>query len=68
MTEQTTATIPVNPIDEPDFPIGGPSPEATIVVEGDNKKSVAQLSSDFFLPIGYRIHGTNGPDILFGTP
>ncbi|MGB6299489.1 MAG: calcium-binding protein [Rivularia sp. (in: cyanobacteria)] len=76
MDEQKIIAIPVNPIDEPirepipietDFPIGGPSPEATIRVEGDTTQRVAELSTDILLPIGNPIVGTNGPDILLGT-
>ncbi len=61
-TNKITA-IPV----EPDFPIGGPTPEATIKVEGDTSARKSQLTTDALLPFGNRIVGTNGPDILFGT-
>ncbi|MGB3652098.1 MAG: calcium-binding protein [Rivularia sp. (in: cyanobacteria)] len=73
---QKIAELPVAPIEEPirqpipvepDFPIGGPTPEATIRVEGDNTSN-ARLSTDSILPIQNRIEGTDNPDILFSTP
>lgn len=72
MPEQTITKIPVEPIEkpipvEPDFPIGGPTPEATIIV-GDGTKGEARLSADSILPAPNRIVGTEGPDILFSTP
>ncbi len=76
MAEQEITTIPVNPIDEPvkqpipvesDFPIGGPTPEATIIV-GDGIEAEAQLSADSILPAPNRIEGTDRPEILFSTP
>ncbi|WP_414622378.1 hypothetical protein [Calothrix sp. CCY 0018] len=72
MAEQTITKIPVEPIEkpipvEPDFPIGGPTPEATIIV-GDGTKRDTQLSTDSILPAPNRIVGTEDPDILFGTP
>lgn len=51
---------------EPDFPIGGPVPEATIQVEGDTSGS--NLRSFSIESFRNRIEGTDGPDILFGTP
>lgn len=64
MAEQNQP-IPV----EPDFPIGGPTPEGTIVVEGDTKASAPQkLNSSSLLPVLNRIEGTDNPDILFSTP
>ncbi len=72
MAEQTITKIPVEPIEkpipvEPDFPIGGPTPEATIIV-GDGTKAEARLSADSILPAPNRIVGTEGPDILNSTP
>ena len=72
MAEQTITKIPVEPIEkpipvEPDFPIGGPTPEATIIV-GDGTKAEARLSADSILPVQNRIEGTESPDILFSTP
>ncbi|MGB3756728.1 MAG: calcium-binding protein [Rivularia sp. (in: cyanobacteria)] len=76
MAEQEIIAIPVNPIDEPikqpipvepDFPIGGPTPEATIIV-GDGIKGEAQLSADSILPAPNRIEGTDRPEILYSTP
>jgi hypothetical protein len=76
MDEQKIIAIPVNPIDEPirepipietDFPIGGPSPEATIIV-GDGTEEEAQFRVDSILPVQNRIEGSDNPDILFSTP
>ncbi len=71
-TNQITE-IAINPIDwpipvEPDFPIGGPTPEVTIKVEGDTKAGVAELSTDVLLPASNPIEGTDRADILFSTP
>ncbi len=76
MTEQEMTQIPVNPIDEPiekipvepDFPIGGPTPEATIRVGDGIKAGESQLSTDSILPAPNRIEGDDTPEILFGTP
>lgn len=76
MAEQATIKLPVEPIDqpirvpfpvEPDFPIGGSSPEATIIV-GDGIKGEAQLSADSIGPLQKLIVGSDNPDILFSTP
>lgn len=63
MAEQNQP-IPV----ETDFPIGGPTPEGTIVVEGDTKASEAQLSTSSLRAAQNRIEGTDNPDILSSTP
>lgn len=76
MDEQEIIAIPVNPIDEPidkipvepDFPIGGPSPEATIIVGDGVKSSEAQLSTNSIPPAPNRIEGNDFPEILFTTP
>ena len=62
--EPISKPIPV----EPDFPIGGPTPEATIIVGGGKKASEARLSADSILPVQNRIEGSESPDILFSTP
>ncbi len=76
MAEAQNAEIPVISINEPirqpipvepDFPIGGSTPEATIIVEGDNTSN-ARLSIDSILPAPNRIEGTDNPEILFSTP
>lgn len=77
MAEQEMTTIPVNRIDEPikqpipvesDFPIGGPSPEATIIVGDGIQAGESQLSTDSILPAPNRIEGTDRPEILYSTP
>ncbi|MDY6897773.1 MAG: hypothetical protein SWZ49_06790 [Cyanobacteriota bacterium] len=72
MADEKITIQPVNPIDkpipvEPDFPIGGPTPEATIKVEGSPQKGNG-LSTDSILPARNRIEGTDSPEILFSTP
>lgn len=68
MAEQKNTELLANPQEklipvEIDFPIGGPTPEATIRVEGDTK-----LDKDSILTIVNPIEGTENPDILFSTP
>lgn len=76
MAEQT-AKMPITLIDEPinepipvepDFPTGGPSPEATIIVGDGDTKGEAQLSAESISSPPNRIEGNNNPEILFGTP
>ncbi|MEM6399092.1 MAG: calcium-binding protein [Cyanobacteria bacterium P01_D01_bin.116] len=71
MDEQKNTEITVNPTDKPipvetDFLIGGPTPEATIKVEGDTATS--KLSTDGIIPAPNRIVGSENPDILNTTP
>ncbi|AFY57974.1 putative calcium-binding protein [Rivularia sp. PCC 7116] len=73
MEDQKLTKIPVTPIDgpipvEPDFPIGGPTPEATIQIEGSPKKAQARTSAESIIPAANRIEGTDNPEILFTTP
>ena len=72
MAEQKSIEITDNPTDKPipietDFPIGGPTPEATIRVEGDTATS-GKIRTDELLPVQKRIVGSENPDILYSTP
>ena len=72
MAEQKSIEITDNPTDKPipietDFPIGGPTPEATIRVEGDTATS-GKIRTDELLPVQNRIVGSENPDILYSTP
>ncbi|MBV6625882.1 MAG: hypothetical protein KI793_23620 [Rivularia sp. (in: Bacteria)] len=76
MEDQKLTKVPVTPIDkpikpipvEPDFPIGGPTPEAIIQIEGSPKKGRARITADSLIPAPNRIEGSDSPEILFTTP
>jgi len=64
--------IPVEPIAVEPIAIGGPTPEATVQVEGDNTPALSPSTPELrtapdILPILTLIEGTDGPDILAGT-
>ncbi|MEL7242487.1 MAG: calcium-binding protein [Cyanobacteria bacterium J06573_2] len=73
MAEEKITIQPINPIDkpipvEPDFPIGGRTPEAIIKVEGNLQKAEARTSGDSLLIALNVIEGSDNPEILFSTP